>query len=169
MANYLELNAGRIKEKAAINTSSGATDAGKIVELDTAGKIDSTMMPTGIGADSADLITSEDLAGGDFINIYDDGGVPTVRKADAATEGKEAVAFVKSSSLSGENNTVFFEGTSSGHTGLTIGSRQYLDATTAGGSTETPPSTSANVVQYLGLAISATEISFEATDPITVA
>ena len=49
MANkYLAQVAGRIKEIAALVTSAGASDAGKLVALDTAGKIDSSLIPSGL-------------------------------------------------------------------------------------------------------------------------
>lgn len=50
--------------------------------------------------------------------------------------------------------------------GLTVG-RYYLD-TTAGGITATPPSATNNVSQYVGKAISATELNFEPDDGVIV-
>lgn len=122
-------------------------------------------MPVGIGADTASVVTSEDLAAGDFVNIWDDSGTPKARKADATATGKEAVGFVLASSTSGNNATVYFEGSNTQLSGMTPGARQYL-STTAGGRTETAPSTASNVVQYLGRAISATVLSFEPSDAV---
>jgi len=168
MSNFIGLIAGRLKEVAGLVTSAGAGDAGKIPALDGAGKLSSTLMPTGLGSDSKSLVTSENIAAGDFVNIYDVTGTATLRKADATAEGKEAVGFVTAGSTSGGNNTVYFEGEATGQTGLTAGLRYYLD-TTAGGETVTPPSPAGNVVQLLGIATSTTEIAFEASDTITVA
>jgi hypothetical protein len=163
---YLELSAGRLKERAGTQSSGGAGDANKLVALDSAGRLDQSVMPTGIGADTRTITTSEALSAGDFINVHDSTGVK-VRKADATAEGKEAAGFVLSAASSGASALVYFEGTVTGLTGLTIGARYYL-ATTAGGVTATPPSGVGNVVQYLGVAVSATEISFEPGDPVTV-
>lgn len=148
------------------NTSAGAADAGKIAQLDAAGRIDSTMMPVGIGADTAAITTSEALAAGDLVNIHNSSGAK-VRKADATTSGKEAHGFVLASFGSGVAATVYFEGTNTGVTGLTPGP-QFL-AITAGLSDETAPTAAGNVVQRVGIAISATTLNFEAGQPIVLA
>lgn len=165
---YLELASGRIKQKAATVTSAGAGNDGDLVALDATGKLDTTVMPVGFGSDTSSITASETLAAGDFVNVWDDASTPKIRKADATTEGKEADGFVLAAVTSGNPGTVYFEGTNNQLTSLTIGARYYLN-TTAGGVTTTPPSTTANIVQYVGRAISATEISFEPGPAITVA
>lgn len=150
----------------AVNASAGAGDAAKIVQLDSSGKIDMTMMPTGVGADSAVITTSEALAAGDFVNIHNSTGAKA-RKADATTAGKEAHGFVLSAYGSSASATVYFEGTNTGVTGQTPG--PVFLATTAGGATSTAPSSSGNVVQRIGFAISATAINFQSQPPVTLA
>jgi len=152
----------------AISASSGVGDAGKILALDSTGRIDSTMMPVGIGADTKSLVASEALSAGNLVNIWDDAGVAKARKADSTAAGKEAVGFVLAGVALGASATVYFDGTISGLTGLTIGSRQYL-ANTAGATAATAPSATGNVVQYVGRAVSATEITFEPDDAIVIA
>lgn len=164
---YLRLNAGRIQEVAATDASAGAANAGDVVALDSNGRIDASMMPVGIGADTAIIQASEALAAGDFVNIHNSGGA-RVRKADATTPGKEAHGFVLASVASGANATVYFEGQNTQVTGRTPGARQYL-STTPGAATETPPSASGNVVQLLGTAVSATSISTEIEDGVILA
>jgi hypothetical protein len=166
-SKYLALVAGKISEVLAAAASAGAGDAGKIVALDGTGRIDSTMMPVGIGAETVTITTSEALAAGDFVNIHVSSGTK-VRKADATAAGKEAHGFVLASSASGASATVYLEGTNTGLTGLTAGATQFL-ATTAGGRTETAPSTTGQVVQIIGTAISATAMTFEPNDAITLA
>ena len=95
-AKYIKNNAGQLEEQAATTTSAGVEDAGKIIGLDATGRIDNTMMPVGIGADIKTLPASENLAAGDLVNLWTDTGAIKVRKADAATSGKEAVGFVLS-------------------------------------------------------------------------
>ena len=163
---YLAVNAaGRTEETEALTASAGGADAGKIVALDGSGKLDPTVMPTGVGADTASIEASENLAAGDLVNVWDDSGTPKVRKADATSTGKEAVGFVLASVTSGANATVYFEGSISGLSGLTPGAKQYL-ATTAGARTETAPSATGNVLQPIGRAISATAIAFEPADSV---
>ena len=163
---FLQHNNGAFRERVAVQTG-GATNAEKIPALDTNGRLDETMMPTGIGADIAVIEASEALSAGDFVNIHDDSGDFRVRKADASSSGKEAHGFVLSAAASGANADIYFEGfngqVSSADPGVV-----YL-ATTAGGFTGTVPSTSGNVVQRLGVAVSATSISFEFTNPIVLA
>jgi hypothetical protein len=164
---FLTIENGVPKQEAAINASAGAGDANKIVKLNSSGKLDSTMMPTGLGSDSASITTSEALSAGDFVNLHNSSGVKA-RKADATTAGKEAHGFVLAAAGSGAAATVFFEGTNDQLSGLTPGARQFLH-TTAGGRTETAPSASGNVAQSLGIAISATAVNFEAGPAIVMA
>jgi len=148
------------------NTSAGAGDAGKLVALDSSGRIDNTMMPVGIGADTASITTSEALSAGDLVNIWNSSGAK-VRKADATVAGKEAHGFVLSAYGSSASATVYFEGTNTGVTGLTPGN--LFLSTTAGLCTSTAPSASGNAVQRVGFAISATAMNFQSQPPITLA
>lgn len=163
---YLKLASGVITEQAATQSSAGAGDANKIVALDSSGKLDNSMMPVGVGADSSTITASENLAAGDLVNVHDSSGAK-VRKADAAN-AYEAHGFVLASVTSGQPATVYFEGSITGLTSLTIGARYFLSGT-AGTITTTPPSTAAHIVQQVGVAISATALSFEPQAPVTLA
>jgi hypothetical protein len=165
---FLRLLSGVISELEALVTSAGAGDAGKIPALDATGKLDNSFMPVGIGADSKILPASENLAAGDLVNVWNDSGTAKARKADATTAGKEANGFVLSAVTLGNNATVYFDGTDTQLSSLTPGGVYYL-ATTAGGVTDTPPSGSGNVLQRVGRALSATELTFEPGEPITLA
>lgn len=164
---YIYNNAGTLTEKVSIQSSAGAGDAGKIPALDAAGRLDTSMMPTGIGADTASVLASENLTAGNFVNIYNNAGTANCRKADATTSGKEAHGFVLSAVTSGQNATVYFEGSNTQVSGATPGN--VFLATTAGSSTSTAPSASGNVVQRLGVATSATNINVEFGQPIVLA
>jgi hypothetical protein len=165
---YIRNNAGTLTETEATVSSAGAGDAGKIPALDAAGRLDTSMMPAGIGADTATIASSENLAAGDFVNIYNDGGTAKVRKADASTSGKYAHGFVLSSVTAPANATVYFEGPNSGVSGATPG-EIFLSATTAGGFTSTAPTGTGKVVQKIGVATAATNINFEWLAPIVLA
>lgn len=189
---YQTLLAGIRTLVAAITSSAGVADAEKIVATNTSGVLDDTLLnaattgasvtlktkpdgtidtsvlPPGIGTDTASVVASEALAAGDFVNIWDNAGTANVRKADATTAGKEAIGFVLEAVLSTASATVYFEGRNTQLTGLTPGARQYL-STTPGGRTETAPATAGNVVQHLGAAYSATALNFEPSDSITIA
>lgn len=159
---------GIITEVFGIQTSGGAGNAGDIPALDETGRLDQTMMPVGIGADTAIVPASENLAAGDFVNVHTDGGVAKARKADASVAGKEAIGFVLATVSSGNNATVYFEGTNTQVTGQTPGAVVFLQ-TTAGKSGAVVPSASGNVVQRIGVAVSATEVNFEPAQPIVLA
>lgn len=164
------LNGAGVLDASIVNsktTSAGAGDSGKLAALDAAGKLDTSFMPTGIGADTAAVATSENLSAGDLVNIYDATGTATARKADATTTGKEAHGFVLAATTSPAPATVYFEGSNTAVTGLTPGN-QFLQ-TTAGLSGSTAPSATGNVVQRVGVAVSATLLNFEAQQPIGLA
>ncbi|WP_423454245.1 hypothetical protein [Ottowia sp. VDI28] len=163
----LRLVSGVITEVFGIQTSAGAGNAGDIVALDDSGRIDSSMMPVGIGADTAVIVASEALAAGDFVNVWNDTGTAKVRKADATVAGKDAHGFVLAAVASAGNATVYFEGTNTQVTGQTAGN-VFLQ-TTAGAGGSTVPSATGNVVQQIGVATSATAINFERGVPVTLA
>lgn len=166
---YLDVIDGVPTQRRAVETSTGAGDAGEIPKLNATGKLDESVMPTGIGADTAAILASETLVAGNFVNIWLDGGIAKVRKADASTSGKEANGFVIAPFNALQLATVYFEGKNDVLSGLTIGSNLYLSAITAGTATATPPSGSGNVVQRIGKAIAATSMSFEPAQSIKLA
>ena len=165
---YLKQVAGVTTEQEALVSSAGAGDAGKIPALDAAGRLDTSMMPTGIGADTKAIPASENLAAGDYVNVWDDAGAFKCRKADATAAGKYADGFILAAVTSGDPATIYFEGENNQVTGQTPGA-VFLSATTAGAGTATAPSGSANVVQQVGIATSATSVNFHRHNPIVLA
>ncbi|OQA32890.1 MAG: hypothetical protein BWY57_01617 [Betaproteobacteria bacterium ADurb.Bin341] len=165
---YLANVGGRPTEVASVQTSAGAADAGKIPALGASGRFHESMMPPGIGADTAAIQASENLAAGDFVNIWSDAGAFRVRKADATSVGKEAHGFVLAAVTSGENATVYFEGPNTQVTGAAPG-EQFLSTTAGGFTNDVSAYTGGNVVQAIGVAVSATVINFERSTPIVTA
>lgn len=168
MGTFLDKAAGRIRQMTALLTSAGAADANKLVQTNALGYLDPSLLPPTIGEDVLTITASENLAAGDLVNIHDNAGTANARKADATAEGKEADGFVIAAATSGTDAAVYFEGRVAGLAGLTIGARYYT-STTAGLATATPPSGTGNVCQYVGRAISATEIAFEGEDGVILA
>lgn len=163
------LNAGGILDPTIVNgtvTSAGAGDSGKVVQLDAGGKIDTTALPTGVGAETKIITASEALSAGDWINVHNSTGAKA-RKADASN-GRKAHGFVLAGVSNGNPATVYFEGTNNQQSSRTPGATQYLSGSTPGASTETAPSTSTYIVQEIGVAESATEVSFEPQPTITL-
>lgn len=168
MSKFLSLVSGRIKEVVAIVSSIGTSDAGKIIATDASGRIDQSFMPVGIGAETKAILASENISGGDLVNIWSNSGVVSIRKADASTSGKEANGFVLDAVASGTIGSVYLEGSITGLSGLVVG-RYYLSDTFPGGMTATPVVGAGKVHQYIGVAHSASELSFEADDAIILA
>lgn len=166
---YISLVLGRFQEVIATIVSAGAGSDGALVALNASGQLDPSVMPPGIGANTVAALASEALAANDLVNVYDNVGVATVRKADATVAGKECNGFVKAAFASAAMATVYTSGNvMTGLAGLTTGARQYL-AITAGARIAVAPSASGNVVQKIGDAMSATSIAFEPEEPITLA
>jgi hypothetical protein len=167
MANkYIELAAGLFAQVEALVTSAGAGDAGKIVALDGTGKLDNSLLPTGVGAETKIMTTSENLSAGNFVNVYDNGGTVTARKSDASN-GFPANGFVLASTTSGANATVYLAGINNQVSGLTGGDLLFTSAT-AGAATDTAPSTAGYIVQQIGYAISTTEVAFNPQPTVTL-
>jgi hypothetical protein len=165
--SFIRLVGGVFREVFGVQSSAGAANAGDVVALDDTGRIDTSMMPVGIGADTQEIATSESIAAGDFVNVWNDGGTPKVRKADASSAGKDAHGFVLEAASAGNPATVYFEGTNTQVTGQVAGI-VYLQ-TVAGSGGNVVPSASGNVVQQIGIATSATTINFERGTPVVLA
>lgn len=160
---YLALDAqGRTVETVAASTG-GAGDAEKVVSLDASGRLPLAMMPVGVGASTVTVNASEALAAGDFVNFHDSTGA-RVRKADA-TNGRAAHGFTLAAVASGSPATVFFGGENTANTGLTVGTEYFLGA--AGAETATPTTTAGQILQRLGVAVSASSLLVEIQPPIT--
>lgn len=168
MAKYLAIIGNAQQEVSGLTTSSGAGDAGKIPQLDSSGRLDASLMPSGIGADTEVMATSENLSAGDLVNIWSDAGTRKARKADASNS-RRAHGFVLASSTTPNNATVYFSGDITGLTGLTTGNAMFLSGSTAGASTATAPTTAGHLWQEIGSAGSTTMIVFRPMTPIVLA
>lgn len=163
---FLRLNNGLQVEQISLVVSTGVADANRVVATDATGKLDSSLLPTGIGADVKILPASENLAAGDLVNVWNDAGTSKVRKADNSNN-RRAVGFVLAGVTAPANATVYLEGTITGLTSLTPGATVFLS--TLGAVTATAPSGAGVISQEVGNAISATEVSFEPQRPILLA
>lgn len=160
---YIALVNGIDTEVQGTVTGGTAAQNGKIVALDASGRLDASLMPVGVTADTYSGTASEALAAGAFVYVKSDG---QVANASAATGGKPAIGFVLTAVASAGAATVYFEGRNTALTALTVGSRYYLSDTTAGGVTSTPVSGAGKLHQYLGTAVSTTTMNTEIDDYI---
>jgi len=162
MANYLSLAAnGKRTEVTGTAVSTGVAEAGDIVQLNAAGQLDASLLPTGIGADIAVKTAEEAVSAGDLININPATG--DIRLADR-TNNREAHGFVLAAAAVAETVDVYFEGQNNALTGLTPGTPYFLD--TAGAVTSTPTTVSGESLQCLGVACNSTTLALELDAPI---
>jgi len=158
---FLALVAGRTRQLFATVASAGVADAGKIPALGADGRLDGSVLPVGIGADTTQAVASETLGAGKFVNYHSNAGVFSVRLADNSN-GRQADGYVLEEFASAATATIYpLDGTNAELTGLTIGARYWLG--TAGGVTATPldETDTGNVnriSQYIGVAKSPTEL-----------
>jgi len=166
MANkYIGIVSGVQTQIEGVASSAGAGDAGKIVALSTDGKLDQSVMPTGVGADVKVLAAFENLSAGNLVHFKMDTGTLKAYKADASN-GRPADGFVKDAVTADNDATIHLEGTITGLSGLTPGARYYLG--TNGTVTAVPTTTASHYHQYIGRASSDTEVAFEANDYIVL-
>ncbi len=164
---FLRNVAGKITEIVATVISTGAANDGDIPALDSTGRLDVSVLPVGVGPDVKVVLASEALVAGDYVNIYNNGGTPNVRKADNSNS-REAHGFVKTAVSNGANATVYFEGPNDALSSLTVGARYFLN--TAGAVTTTAPSApAAQISQLVGIAVDATTINTDIDDVIVLA
>ncbi len=165
---YVANIGGVLTEVAATQTSAGSADASKIPALDANGLLAATMMPTGVAADTISLVSSDNLAAGDLVNVWNNGGVFTSRKADGSTAGKEAHGFVIAATTSPAVAVVYLSGINTHASGLTAGN-VFLSDANAGLASNTAGTGAGHVAQRVGVALSATSYQFQPELPITLA
>lgn len=137
----------------------GAISPGPGVTLGTDTMTGNAVISAGILTSS--VVASEALTAGDMVNIWSSTGAK-VRRANATAVGKPADGFVLASVAMGGAAIVYGPGAvDTALSGLTAGARYYLD-TSPGQITTTAPNTegSGNVVQEVGVALSATSLAF---------
>lgn len=153
------------KEVNPTQTSAGASSAGLIVALNSAGDIDSTMLPSNLGMPSISVPTSENLSAGAMVNLYNNSGTLTARNANATDATKPAIGYTLTAVTAPANATVYFPGNANNAvSGLTLGGAVFL-STTAGAVTSTAPSATGNLVQRVGNAAVSTSEFVMTSDP----
>lgn len=161
MAKYLGLVSGIKKFIDFLVVSTGAPDAGKPVATNAQGKIDNSLLPSGVGVDLKNIISSESLSAGNAVNIWDDAGTLKVRRADNTARGKMAHGFVLQGVTAPDLAAVISEGVNDQLSGLVPGA--VFLSSTAGVITQDPSTITASgsVLQCLGVVNSANEIFIE--------
>nr|WP_279088476.1 hypothetical protein [Comamonas thiooxydans] len=158
---FLARVSGKTKQLFGLAVSAGAADAGKIVATGSDGRLDTSLMPVGIGANTIIVPASEAIGAGKFVNFYSNAGAMNVRLADNSN-GRQADGYVKDAVANAAAATVYpLDTTNTALTGLTPGVRYWLG--TAGGVIATAldsmdTANTGKICQELGVAKSATEL-----------
>lgn len=122
-------NTGKKILKGALDTSTGTTDAGKIVATNADGKVDISMIPTEVGKVGGMFILSEPITAGDWINLFTDGTTYKARLADVTDVSKVCHGFATKSGIAGDSVLIMLEGLNTyiNTTGLVNGNGYFLD------------------------------------------
>lgn len=159
------LSTGAIQLVSAISSSAGGADGNKVVATGADGKLDPTLFPAGVEIQTETATATEALVTGDFVNIYDNAGTPSVRKAVGNDPNKICNGFVLAGYANTDSVTVYTKGVNTSVL-ATEGIKSYLSTATAGASTETAPTdTSGHFQQVLGIGVPS-GLLFEFDDPI---
>lgn len=108
--------------------------------------------------ESKNINAAEDLFAGDLITLTESG----VQRASSLQLSTSCDGFVRSDHASGTDALVYFEGILTG-AGLEPGVRYFLNASRGSKGKHSPPS---GISQYVGTALSSSEINFEPDQPI---
>jgi hypothetical protein len=164
---FLSIVAG-VKKLITAAQLGGTTYAGQIPALNaTTGLLDITMMPSGIGPNTENIVASEAIAAGALVNVYTNAGAVSVRNADNSNTSKIANGFVLAAVASAGTATVYFGGIISGLSGLTPGAQYFLGTVGAPILASALPTTAGTIIQSVGVAFSASVLVFEMGDPVT--
>lgn len=160
---YVSQSGGKLKEVYASVTST----ANAIVAADSTGRIDASMMPVGIGAEIVIAVASEALSAGAFVNLYSNAGTLNARNADCTTNGKKAHGFVIAAVASAGSASVYtISQVNTQLTALVAGTDYFLS--TIGSISATPPSSTGNLVQQVGVAATTTSLVFSSLTTIEI-
>lgn len=165
MSKFISWISGRLTEVQPITTSAGAGDASKMIQTDSSGLIDASLMPSGIVPDqfagtSNGAITAKDLC-------YVEAAGTIARATAASPTPQQCIGWATSSVATGQPVTIQLEGKITGLAGLTVGARYFLSDVSPGGLLVAPgPTGAGKYAQWVGTAVSATVLNFEPDDAI---
>jgi hypothetical protein len=163
----LQLVTGKRKEYAGLDSSAGVGSAGHYIALDSNGKINANMMPSGIGPEQVSVTAATALAQWNLVNTYLDGVTLKARKADAGTNKYKAIGFCPEIIENAAEGNIQTDGYIT-CVGFTPGEDVYL-SDTPGTVTQTPVSGTGKIHQKVGFAISPTQWAFAPEEDIELA
>lgn len=115
---------------------------------------------------SENIVATEDMQEGMFVNIWNNAGSAGARKSDSTVPGRHVHGFILNAVTAGNAVTVYFAGLNDKCNSLVIGDH-YLSSE-PGRTSPFTPSMTGHVLQTVGLAISPTRMIFNPSDPVTL-
>ena len=117
--------------------------------------------PTGAGsASTSGFVAAATMAAGTLVNIYNNTGTPSCRKADGGVAALPAHGFLLAAVASGATGAVTLPaGLNTAMSGLTVG-QYWLSTATPGGVQNTAPTGAGNISQTVGVAASGSVLAF---------
>ena len=160
MAQYMTLSNGKKSMVSAVVESQGPQDSGKFVALNPQGKLSPTVISA---VQILSAYADEPLAHHQLVTLYVEDDILKVGVADAELQ-RPALGFLLNDA-DNEYVDVYTQGIAGGFSGLLVGESYYLD--TNGGVTTTPL-IDTGIYQYVGYAVSASELSFVISAPLMI-
>lgn len=151
---YLALINGTPQGVEATVVSAGSADAGKIMALDSNGRMDISATPAALTAQVCSAQAAVALSAGDWVTVYDSAGITMVDKASATVANRRCLGYVNQSYLAGAAVSVIIGGTNLNDLYFAgdVGKIAYL-STTAGKSQLARPTAAGQRYQELGAVI----------------
>lgn len=113
------------------------------------------------------VIAKVNVLAGHYMNLFNDAGVLKIQPANAAPTTLWADGYITADIAAGAvGEFIMSRGNNQALTGLTIGQRYWLDGSGTGGIRTTPPVAAGTLEQYLGIAVTATELITNIMYPI---
>lgn len=117
--------------------------------------------------ETIDATVTEPLTAGSFVNIYGTNGTLYTKNANAINDSSPCSGFVLQDYIIGDQAVVYISGINNLLSNLITDSTYYLDIT-KGSISQTMPSNSGNIIQYIGVAISSMSLQLQLQEIINV-
>ena len=163
--NYIKIgDSGNMEEEQAPNVG-GANSANSVVATGADGRLDESLLPAGVGRETFRATASEAISAGDLVNTHVVNNALRIRKADASLEDGKAVGFVLANVANAAEGTVYITGSNTAAANMVPGRTYYLSQV-AGKVIANAPAGAGEIVQEVGVAVTATELAFQPTNTI---
>lgn len=163
VTNDAQLKASQLDTNTSLGSDDTKVPSQKAVKAYVDTEIGNIPAPSG-GGNSVSITTGAALSAGDIVAIDANGAAVQANATDSALP---AIGYVDDAYASAATAKVLLSGIVTGLTGLTGGDDVYLDVT-AGKVVQTAPDQAGNIIQRLGIALSATSMLFDKGEAVEI-